>query len=120
MLTALDLSKSYDGAPLFDGLSLALGAGERAGLVGPNGAGKSTLLRLLAGAERADRGSGTPMGRIRHPPQQAPARAATLDSVLADALGEAGATLAELRGLEAAEHLDLDRYARALERADVT
>src|SRR3954468_2497997 len=129
MLTALDLSKSYDGAPLFDGLSLTLGAGERAGLVGPNGAGKSTLLRLLAGAERADRGAAPPRGphrpppargRIAPPPREAPAGAATLDSVLADALGEAGATLAELRALEAAEHLDLDRYAPAPERAAPT
>src|SRR4051812_12998890 len=60
------------------------------------------------------------MGRIGQLPQEAPAGAATLDSVLADALGEAGATLAELRALEAADDLDLDRYARALERADVT
>jgi ATPase subunit of ABC transporter with duplicated ATPase domains len=120
VLSALDLSKSYDGGPLFDGLSLTLGAGERAGLVGPNGAGKSTLLRLLAGAERADRGSVTAMGRVGHLPQEAPAGAATLDSLLYDALGDAGATLAELRALEAADDLDLERYARALERAEAT
>src|SRR4051794_16531334 len=69
VLSALDVSKSYDGAPLFDGLSLTLNAAERAGLVGPNGAGKSTLLRLLAGAQRADPGSLPPMGPIRPPPQ---------------------------------------------------
>jgi ATPase subunit of ABC transporter with duplicated ATPase domains len=40
VLRALDLTKSYDGAPLFDRLSLTLAPGERAGLVGPNGAGK--------------------------------------------------------------------------------
>ena len=57
VLRALDLTKSYDGAPLFEGLSLTLNPGDRAGLVGPNGAGKSTLLRLLAGRELADRGS---------------------------------------------------------------
>ena len=57
MLQASDLTKSYDGAPLFDGLSFVLGDGERAGLVGRNGVGKSTLLRLLAGVDRADRGS---------------------------------------------------------------
>ena len=57
MLQASDLTKAYDGAPLFDGLSFVLGDGERAGLVGPNGVGKSTLLRLLAGVDRPDRGA---------------------------------------------------------------
>jgi ATPase subunit of ABC transporter with duplicated ATPase domains len=37
-----------DGRPLFDGLTLAIGA-ERTGIVGRNGCGKSTLLRLIAG-----------------------------------------------------------------------
>jgi ATPase subunit of ABC transporter with duplicated ATPase domains len=58
MLQASDLTKAYDGAPLFDGLSFVLADGERAGLVGrghtrPQAVGrwvgKSTLLRLLAG-----------------------------------------------------------------------
>ena len=67
MLRALDLTKSYDGAPLFEGLSLTLNPGDRAGLVGPNGAGKSTLLRLLAGREQPDRGSVTRAGDRRLP-----------------------------------------------------
>ncbi|MFD6175428.1 MULTISPECIES: ABC transporter ATP-binding protein [unclassified Isoptericola] len=35
--------------PVLDGLDLAVGAGERIGLVGPSGAGKSTVLHALAG-----------------------------------------------------------------------
>lgn len=38
-----------DRRPLFNGLSLTVGA-ERIGLVGRNGSGKSTLLRIIAGA----------------------------------------------------------------------
>jgi macrolide transport system ATP-binding/permease protein len=115
VLRALDLTKSYDAVPLFDGLSLTLAPGERAGLVGPNGAGKSTLLRLLAGLERPDRGLITTTAKIGYLPQEAPAGEATLDSLLRDALGEAGKALAELR-----EPSDLDRYADALERAEAT
>ena len=37
------------GAPLFCGLNLTLGKGDRIGLVAANGRGKSTLLRVLAG-----------------------------------------------------------------------
>ena len=130
MLRALDLTKSYDGAPLFDGLSLTLAPGERAGLVGPNGAGKSTLLRLLAGLERPDRGSVTTTASVGYLPQEAPAGEATLDTLLHDALGEAGEALALLRALERGLSpdletlpgldLDLDRYAHALDRAEQT
>ena len=38
-----------EGAPLFQGLDLDLGPGDRLGLVGPNGSGKSTLLDIVAG-----------------------------------------------------------------------
>ncbi|MDQ6613404.1 MAG: ATP-binding cassette domain-containing protein, partial [Actinomycetota bacterium] len=35
--------------PLFDGIELDLGPGDRLGLVGPNGSGKSTLLDIMSG-----------------------------------------------------------------------
>ena len=113
MLRAHDLTKSYDGAPLFEGLSLTLNPGDRAGLVGANGAGKSTLLRLLAGRERPDRGSITTAATVGHLPQEAPA--ATLDELLHAALGEAGEALAALR-----RPGDLDAYAHALAQAEAT
>ncbi len=50
MLEARDLAFGYDPLrPLFEGLSLSVGRGERIAVVGPNGRGKTTLLRLLAG-----------------------------------------------------------------------
>ncbi|MGZ9928596.1 ABC-F family ATP-binding cassette domain-containing protein [Streptomyces sp. NC-S4] len=55
-LTASDLTKSYEGRPVLDSVDCSVPAGERLGIVGENGSGKSTLLRLLAGAERPDRG----------------------------------------------------------------
>jgi ATP-binding cassette subfamily F protein 3 len=51
------LAKSFDGKPLFDGLTLSVGRGERWAIVGPNGSGKTTLLRLVLGLERPDAGS---------------------------------------------------------------
>ena len=56
-LAALNAATIGFGAtPLFKGLSLGLGRGERACLVGRNGTGKSTLLKLLAGAIEPDSG----------------------------------------------------------------
>ena len=51
------LSKSFDGKPLFEGLSLFVGRGERWAVLGPNGSGKTTLLRLVRGLDRADAGA---------------------------------------------------------------
>jgi ATPase subunit of ABC transporter with duplicated ATPase domains len=113
VLRALELTKSYDGAPLFAGLSLTLNPGERAGLVGANGHGKSTLLRLLAGREQPDGGTITRAATVGYLPQEAPE--ATLEALLDDALGEAGRVLAALRAPG-----DLDAYANALERAEAT
>jgi ATPase subunit of ABC transporter with duplicated ATPase domains len=124
MLQASDLTKSHDGAPLFDGLSFVLSDGERAGLVGANGVGKSTLVRLLAGVDRPDRGSvatGT-RDRVGWLPQEPPDAATTLDELLGTGLGEVWAVRAALRALEArleggdTTDATLDSYGRAQER----
>lgn len=49
VIEARNISYSYDGSPLIDGLSLKIMRGDRVGLIGNNGVGKSTLLRLLLG-----------------------------------------------------------------------
>ncbi|MBO4272760.1 ATP-binding cassette domain-containing protein, partial [Microbispora triticiradicis] len=52
-----------------DGVSLAIPAGERHGLVGPNGAGKTTLMRMLSATLAPDHGSLRVLGHdvTRHP-----------------------------------------------------
>src|SRR3546814_5287493 len=45
----------FGGRPLFEGIDVALSAGDRACLVGRNGSGKSTLMKLLAGDIAPDR-----------------------------------------------------------------
>ena len=52
-----DLSKSFGGRTLFDGVELQVTGGERIALIGDNGTGKSTLLSILMGQLSPDRGS---------------------------------------------------------------
>ena len=42
-----DMSKGFDGKPLFEHLNLLAEVGERIAIIGPNGIGKTTLLRTL-------------------------------------------------------------------------
>lgn len=51
------LSKSFDGEPVVDGIDLNVRVGEIFGLLGPNGSGKSTTLRMLTGLLRPSSGS---------------------------------------------------------------
>ena len=56
MLNIHDLSVSFQGEALFEGVTFRLLAGDRVGLVGKNGAGKSTLMRIIAGEQEYDSG----------------------------------------------------------------
>ncbi|WP_207476851.1 ABC-F family ATP-binding cassette domain-containing protein [Arenibaculum pallidiluteum] len=47
---------TFGGRPLFEGVDLALGRGDKACLVGRNGTGKSTLMKVLAGTMQLDGG----------------------------------------------------------------
>ena len=59
MLTVRDVSVSFDGVVVLDGLTLEVDDGEIVALLGPSGSGKSTLLRVVAGIVQPDRGSVT-------------------------------------------------------------
>ncbi|MBM7831691.1 ATP-binding cassette subfamily F protein 3 [Agromyces cerinus] len=57
LLTVTGLTKSFGGAPLFEGLSFDLRRGDRVAVLGSNGSGKSTLLDVLTGETEADFGT---------------------------------------------------------------
>jgi ATP-binding cassette subfamily F protein 3 len=57
MLTITNLTYRIEGRPLFEGASLVLPDGAKAGFVGKNGAGKTTLFRLIQGQISVDAGS---------------------------------------------------------------
>ncbi len=56
VLSAENLSITFDNNPLFQNVDFHLERGDRIGIVGPNGAGKSTLLNLLAGKLKSPTG----------------------------------------------------------------
>lgn len=55
-LEILNIVKSYDNAPLLQGVSFDVADGEIVCLLGRSGSGKSTLLRIVAGLEAAEQG----------------------------------------------------------------
>ena len=57
MLAITDIHKTFDRTPVLRGVSCGVVQGEIVCLLGPSGCGKSTLLRIVAGLERAERGS---------------------------------------------------------------
>ena len=52
-----EVQKSFNQKMLFEGLSLAISAGERILIKGSNGSGKSTLMKIISGQILADKGS---------------------------------------------------------------
>ncbi|MBP3541986.1 MAG: ABC-F family ATP-binding cassette domain-containing protein, partial [Clostridia bacterium] len=56
-LEVRELSKSFDGRPIFQDVSFKLRTGDRVALIGPNGVGKSTLFHILTGQMHPDQGA---------------------------------------------------------------
>ena len=65
LLNAEKISKGYSDRQLLDGCSLAVGQGDKIGLIGVNGTGKSTLLKVMAGVDFSDSGTVTRSGGVR-------------------------------------------------------
>lgn len=98
LLTLRNVTLSFGGPPLLDGVDLQIEPGERLCLVGRNGTGKSTLMKLLDGELQADSGEilarqGLKVARLT---QEVPhGLQGDVFDVVADGLGEQGRLLAE-------------------------
>jgi ABC-type nitrate/sulfonate/bicarbonate transport system ATPase subunit len=64
------LGKNFGDLAVVDGVSLDVRDGEFVAIVGPSGCGKSTLLNVIAGFERADRGTVRIDGVARNGPSR--------------------------------------------------
>jgi ABC transport system ATP-binding/permease protein len=71
LLHLQDISLTFGGTPLLEGVELAVGQGDRLCVVGRNGSGKSTLLKIAAGEIEADGGTRflQPSVTVRYLPQ---------------------------------------------------
>jgi ATP-binding cassette subfamily F protein 3 len=79
LLSAVEITRQFEAAPILDRITFEIRQGERIGLVGANGAGKTTLLRILAGLDQADAGqlslaSGAEVALLEQQPDFAPDR----------------------------------------------
>ena len=72
MISLDNLTVSYGGWTLFDGISFMINEKDRIGLVGKNGAGKTTLLRIITGEQQPSEGAVSLNGEctIGYLPQQ--------------------------------------------------
>jgi iron(III) transport system ATP-binding protein len=70
-LSVSDLHKSFGSHPVLTGVDLDVPAGSLTAVLGSSGSGKTTLLRVLAGFERADRGTVSLGGRVVEDAHQA-------------------------------------------------
>ncbi len=65
MIFLSNVSKYFDGRPLFRDVNISIHRGDRVGIVGPNGAGKSTVLGMMEGVVTSDEGEVSIEKRIR-------------------------------------------------------
>ena len=104
VLQISQLSKSFGGRILLDGISFRVSPGEKVALVGRNGCGKTTLLRIVSGTEPADGGTVVmaPSCQVGYLGQEGQLEGSrTLYAEMATVFGDVHALEDELRALEA-------------------
>lgn len=104
LVSLLDVSLSFGGAPLLDRVNLQIDRGERVCLVGRNGAGKSTLMKVIAGELKPDDGQ-----VFRSPPD---AVIATLRQEVPVGVAGTVRQVVEGEGGSYEEHNDWERHDR--------
>jgi ATP-binding cassette subfamily F protein uup len=104
IVSLLDVSLSFGGAPLLDRVNFQIERGERVCLVGRNGAGKSTLMKVIAGELKPDDGQ-----VFRSPPD---AVVATLRQEVPAGIAGTVQTVIEGEGGSYEEHNDWERHDR--------
>ena len=103
IVSLLDVSLSFGGAPLLDRVNLQIDRGERVCLVGRNGAGKSTLMKVIAGELAPD------VGQVF---RQSGAVFSTLRQEVPVGLAGTVRTVVEGEGGAYEEHNDWERHDR--------
>ena len=123
MISVDNVSVSYGGWTLFDGISFLVNPKDRIGLVGKNGAGKTTLLRMIIGEQQPTEGAITRNGdcTVGYLPQQMKvADTTTLLDETATAFAEVLSLEVEIEQLTAdialREDYESEEYAALLQR----
>lgn len=118
------VSVALGAVPVLNDVDLTVGPASRIAIVGENGRGKSTLLRVLAGRLAPDEGSVSLVGTVGLAEQDlSTVDERTVGEVVADAVADSLDALTELDAagiaLAAGEQTAQERYAAALERAEL-
>jgi ATP-binding cassette subfamily F protein uup len=122
LLSCQSIGKRFGANMLFEGVTLAVGEGDRIGLIGPNGSGKSTLIEILAGVQAPDEGvvayrKQLRLGYVRQEPDfdvDATVRSAVLDAITDDKLDEFERDTKAVVTLGRLGFTDMDAPARSL------
>jgi len=119
LLSLQNITLSFGGPPIFNGINLQLEQGDRLCLMGRNGAGKSTLLRLMAGEFPPESGvlqrqQGVKLASVW---QDIPAEiSGTVFDIVAAGMGEAAQLLSDYHHL--AQRLAVDSSEKLLEELE--